>query len=754
MSEAPTAHAESYRIADLLLEVDSARVFRGDHEIALPKLSFDLLTALARRAPAVATFDQLMDDVWGQVVVSPETVTQRVKLVREALGDDSKNPRYVAPVRGRGYRLVPDVKTVSDTIEPAAEQRSWLKWPAIASVGLAGIAIVVWSTSVREVPRDPASAPPIDPVAIAILPFDDMSNNPANAAFAAGIHDDVLTKVSQIGALHVISRTSVELLDPALPVPEIARALGVAAVLEGSVQRTDDSVRINVQLIDGGRDVHLWSQTYDRQLNLQNVFAIQSDIAAQIASSLKARMTDSESERLQSAATNNFAAYEAYQLGRDRMRNRNTSDLELAREHFERAIELDPDYALAHLGLAKTLRLLSSYGTLPGASARERIKALIDQALALDDGLGQAYAERGRLYSNRLDFAAAEADFITAQRLAPNHSAAYEGYARLLAIRNRNDEALDNYRLARQLDPLGGGINADLGWALAQTGRYDEALAQFERTVEIAPNYAGGYRSIAELYWTVFGRLDLAYAWRKKVVELDPGDPVNPAVLGLICLDVGDASLAEYWIDRSLALGAERRRPYWAKEALHLYRGEHAESIEYAGRVLEIDPKFRFTVTHLRNFDTRSGRDDDALARYRAIFPEFLDDPDPKVEYWNYIAAIDIAYLYQQRGNRQRASMLLQKSLRALDDMRRLGPSGFAIADVEIYALQGKRKLALATLREAVENGWRMQWWFWLDQSPNLDSIRNDPEFRAIRDIIVASSSSQLQRIRGHEPAR
>ncbi len=743
MSEAAAKQREHYRVADLAIEVDTARVFRGGDEIVLPKLSFDLLVALVRRAPAVVTFDQLMDDVWGNVVVGPETVTQRVKLVRDALGDDSKDPRFIAPVRGRGYRLVADVERVDPTEAGAVIPRR--RRIALTAVTLAAVAIMAWLIGIYQA-REVAT--PVDPASIAILPFDNMGGDPANDAFADGVHEDVLIKVSQIGSLRVISRTSVEALDRKQSVPEIAARLGVAHVLEGSVQRVDDNVRISVQLIDGDSDMHVWSQTYDRRLSLENVFAIQSDIASRIADKLRATLSAHESERLRYEQTTSFAAYEAYLLGRQRMRNRNTTQLQQARADFERAIDLDPSYAAAYLGLAQALRLLSSYGTLSRRVAGEEGIQLLERAIELDDKLGEAYAERGMLRTRLLEFDAAEEDFVTAQRLSPSHSQSYLGYANMLAFRNRYEQALENLHIARRLDPLSGSINADLGAALMNTGRYEAALQQFLHTVSIAPDYAGGYRGVAEMYWTVFARPDEAYAWRLKILELDPGDPVNPAILALICLDLGDPDLAEFWIERALAFDTERRRPLWAREALHLYRGETAESLEYADRVRKIDPLFRFTITHLRNVDGRAGRIDDALARYRTLFPDFVDDPDPAIEFYNYIAAIDIAWLLQQKGDNDRAAMLLDRSLRALNDTRRLGVRGYAISDVEIYALQGKHELALATLREAVDSGWRMQWWFWLDHSPNLDSIRDDPRFAEIRNLIAAEAAGHLARIK------
>ena len=431
---------DTYRIADLILDIDAVRLWRGGEEIELPTLSFDLLVVMVRHAPAVVTFDQLMDEVWGDVVVNPETVTQRVKLVRDALGDDSASPRYIAPVRGRGYRLIPTPQPVHESAQP----RAWQGIRAAAIVaGILGIAVVAWLT------LDPPGAssgsgnvPVTDARAIAILPFANMSSDPDNEAIADGIHDDVLTQVARISSLRVISRTSVELLDRDLSIPEIAESLGVGTVLEGSVQRVGDNVRINVQLIDGSSDYHLWSQTYDRELNATNVFFIQSDIATRIAD-------NDELSRLQTPPTEVFAAYEAYLLGRRNQRNRVTTELERSRAYFEQAIELDPDYAQAYLELARTLQMLSSYGTLPAAIAGDRAMALVTRALELDEQLGEAYAARGMLRTRRLEFDGAEADFRVAMRLAPNHPETHTGYADLLRFRNRTDEAVERFRVAQ-----------------------------------------------------------------------------------------------------------------------------------------------------------------------------------------------------------------------------------------------------------------------------------------------------------------
>ena len=233
---------------------------------------------------------------------------------------------------------------------------------------------------------------------IAVLPFENRSASDEDAFFVDGIHDDILTHLTRIGTIKVISRTSVErFADTNLSIPEIGAELGATSILEGGVQRAGDRVRVNVQLIDADSDEHLWAETYDRELTARNVFSIQSEIAAAVAVAMRTALTDDEQKRIASVPTDNLEAYEAYLLGKQRLAKRTGASLREAQEYFLRATELDPQFALAYVGLADSYQLEQTYVREHGSGLLEKAEAAITEAIRLDNDLGEAYASRGAI---------------------------------------------------------------------------------------------------------------------------------------------------------------------------------------------------------------------------------------------------------------------------------------------------------------------------------------------------------------------
>ena len=248
------------------------------------------------------------------------------------------------------------------------------------------------TASVAPAATIPADADP----SIAVLPFDNRSRVADDAFFVDGIHDDILTQLSKVSALKVISRTSVERFrDTKLPMRDIAAQLGVTSILEGGVQRGGDRVRITVQLIDAATDTHLWAETYDRELSAENIFAIQSEVAAAIAGALRAELTAGEQARVDAVPTQSIDAWESYQLGRQRMARRSSESLAEAEQFFRKAVALDPQFALAHVGLADVLRLQVTYSGVPAAATLAQAEKSAAEALRLQPDLSEAWASAG-----------------------------------------------------------------------------------------------------------------------------------------------------------------------------------------------------------------------------------------------------------------------------------------------------------------------------------------------------------------------
>lgn len=583
---------------------------------------------------------------------------------------------------------------------------------------------------------------------IAVLPFDNRSPDPENAYFADGIHDDLLMLLSRVGDLKVISRTSVERFrDSDQSIPQIGRMLDVGHVLEGAVQRVDDRVRINVQLIDAGADDHVWAEMYDRQLTVGDIFAIQSEIAGTIAEALQATLSLEEQERLRTAPTDNFSAYEKYLLGKQGMAHRTSASVAEAADFFRQAIALDPDFALAYVGLADSYALQVVYSGAPKDEMNMKAEATIGKALAIDNQLGEANASLGWLRQQKNDFEGAEAAYQRALQLNPSYTTTYHWYGNLLRRVGRSEEALAQHIRGVELDPVSAGMNLHVGNDLESLGRFDEALDQYRKTIEIEPSFSVAYATIADVYWFVYGELYQAVHWYRRGIALDPENPVTPAWFGRLYLDLQDEGKAEYWINRAVEIGPASLDANYSMALLHLYRGDEAQALRYATTVLEINPAwFSMALALLRNHDLLTGEFVRARARYEKNFPELLRETDPAVNNTNYRAAIDLAVVLQAMGDVEGADRLLNRSLAHVRTIPRLGIAGSGISDARILALQGRTRQALAALRQAIDQGWRNDWWYCQAHDPTLAPLRHEPAFEAMMEEIRADMAAQLQR--------
>jgi TolB-like protein/Tfp pilus assembly protein PilF len=598
-------------------------------------------------------------------------------------------------------------------------------------------------------PLDASPAPSeITPKTIAVLPFTNLSGEASNEPFTLGIHDDLLTHISRISGIRVISRTSVMRLEPGMGVRDIGRTLGVANVLEGGLQRIGDRIRINVQLIDTLDDRHLWAETFDRELTTQNVFDIQTEIASAITDRLRATLSPRDEASLGRQPTENLAAYEAYLLGRQKTATRNRGDLFEARDYFQKAIALDPDYAVALVGLADANLLLQNYGFIPTDDALAQALPALERALTLDDELGAAWASMGLGRTAQRDYAGAEAFFRRAIELDPNNAKAYHWYGDMLMLYlGKPGEAASLLEKARMLDPLSPTITITLGEALEALGQFDEALTLYQKALEIEPGYPNAYHLIGFQYRAIRARLDEAVVQFRHELAMEPAR--DPAHLALTYLDLGDAETAEYWIQRGLQRNPTGVNPILAEAMLHCYRGDDESALLAAEKLLKVSPANNTALVVMVAF----GRFEEALKHFTPLYPGLSCEGDPRVSRATLFPAINLSLAYERAGRDECAARLLDGALAVIRQMPRLGQRGYGIADVEIYARLGQTRLALDTLRQAIDEGFRMAWWSQGEISPHMASLRDEPEFIGMMNEIRAAMADQLERLRKRESA-
>ena len=328
-----------------------------------------------------------------------------------------------------------------------------------------------------------------DANSIAVLPFSNMSADPENEYFSDGLTEDILTNLSRIKSLKVISRTSVmQYKGTTKTVRQIGRELGVQTILEGSVRKAGNQVRISAQLIDSRNDEHLWAQNYDREL--RDIFSVQSDVAERIVQALKAQITAGEEAKLWRHPTASIEAYEEYLRGRHFLAKRSEPALRKAIEHFERSIAIDPNYAVAYTGIADAYLVLSLFGIVPPRAALPKAKEAAEHALRLDGALAEAHASLGLVkFQFEWDFSGAEQELRSAIQLNPNYAPAHHYYADVLKALGRFEEALAEIRAASSLDPLSLAVGTGVGHVLYLSRRYDEAIEAYRRTVDLDPSF-------------------------------------------------------------------------------------------------------------------------------------------------------------------------------------------------------------------------------------------------------------------------
>jgi len=544
----------------------SGEVRRAGVRIRIQQQPLKLLEVLLEHPGEAVSREELRSRVWPNESFGDldQAVNIAIAKLRSALGDSAENPRYIETLPKHGYRFIADVSFVdadgrlrrpeSTGPEPGHQLHgNGLAAPVVTEpvhpVQDAGLAAprerrlrptrhvfmalaIVMSLAILTIllVRSRSRAPAIR--SLAVLPLDNLSGDAAQNYFADGMTDELITDLAQISALRVISRTSVMVYKGARkPLPQIARELNVDAVVEGTVLRAGDRVRITAQLIDASTDKHVWSQSYEG--DLRDTLALQDRVARAIAEQIRINLTPREEAALKSVRVVHAEAYESYLKARYFWNKRTADGLRVALAYFNQAIEEDPNYAQAYSGLADTYALLGDwqYAVMTPAEAYPKAKAAALKAVELDSSLGEAHNSLAFVLDGfDWDLDSGGKEFRRAIELNPGYATAHHWYAWHLALLGQYDEAIAEMKKAESLDPLSLIINTDLAELLVIAHSNDEAMRQSRKTIEMDPNFAMAHNQLAQAYLQDH-KYQEAVLELQKAVQLSGGSPTCTANL-------------------------------------------------------------------------------------------------------------------------------------------------------------------------------------------------------------------------------
>jgi TolB-like protein/DNA-binding winged helix-turn-helix (wHTH) protein/Flp pilus assembly protein TadD len=606
-----------------VLDLASFRLLRGTSEVPLTPKAFEILALLVRERHRALTKQELFDAVWPDTAVTENTLTQRIKEIREALGDRAQEPAYVRTVPRVGFQFVADVReadagegsppdvahppTVPELPGPGVAMTHVVEHPvelqqddpatggagltkaapasrrmrptAVAVAVIVAMALLVYATR-RDTPP-PAGRDPKGRVMLAILPFENLSGDPEQAYIADGLTEEMIAELGRLdpARLGVIARTSVMAYQSTTKgVAEIARELSVDFVLEGSIRREADRVRVVAQLIRASDQTHVWAERYDR--DLRSILSLQSEVARAIAQQTRMTLSADAEARLGRTASVQPDVYQAYLRGRFFLNQRTGSAVRKAFDEFQRSISLDPSYAPAFAGLAEANDLLVTYADVPPREAYERGMAAAQRALELDPGLAEAYTSLGAIHASYTwNWAEAEQVHRRALQLDPNNALAHKAYADLLSFIGRHDEAVSEARRAVELEPLSLLLQSNLGLVYSRARRGAEAVEHMKQTLAMDPNYMLGHLNLG-LVLAGNGSFQEATAAFQRARQYSPeyGDS-----LGLLAYAYGkagrlaDARSAGRDLQR---LSAGRVSPY-VHALYHLGLGEREQALAF-----------------------------------------------------------------------------------------------------------------------------------------------------------------------------
>ena len=741
---------ERWQVSDLTIDVGAHTVTRDGSQVVLPQLSFRFLLALVRAAPKVMTTDELMEEVWVGVFVNSETVTQRAKLLRDALDEDPKEPRYFAARRGIGYKLLPAPQLVAAAepdsvgeVKRPLVRRGWGRpqGPVLTGALALGLLSLSGSTAMTALPFGEA-AQRIS-LRVAVLPFDNLSSNPADAYIARGIPEMVLNRLSSVPGLTVIARDSA-LLGPASTSPpeDAGRVLDAAYVVKGSVQRVGDTLRVTCFVIDAGKGVRLWSERFDWPID--RLYALQDRIADRVATSLQARTQGLGELAPTAITTRNTDAYLAYLKGKSLLGRLTVAETDAAALQFERAAQLDPRFAAALVALFDARMQGAALRLDDLGPVRVRYQPLLDRALLLDPGSGEALFAKAMWSDARL--AERIELFRRAAELDPSNSRGLTAYARMLDIHANQSEGapskqgkslLDRVVAIDPLSPEARFWSVQRRWTTIPPERVAQEMA---RELAIDPQNYQLANNFAFRRWLIGGETADAIEKIERVIASDPQNPVGVNMALAFYLDADDPEAAQAVSATTPATRASSR------VLLAQYTGNWREAGTAAfgrgGYLFNQYQSWNWPQA-VRDYAVQTG-DYDRSAR--AVAERYgIDLADPRVLSPSQVnGAVALGHILLAKGDRSRGTKVLTHAVQWIDAHPSYGMPVHMRIRASAMMLLGERSEALSNLRASVESGHDIRhWWYVVERDPVWAPVRSDPRFRAVAEMYRQAARAQ-----------
>ncbi len=523
---------ESARFGVFELDLRAGELRKQGLKIKLQEKPFQVLVLLLERPGELVTREELQKKLWPEdtFVDFDHSMNTAVNKLREALGDSAESPRFIETLPKRGYRFIAPVQPAGQTAPAGAS--TIRRHPAVVGVAAALMVVLGLGAYLAWERWGRRATPPEGRVMLVVLPFHNVGGDAEQEYFTDGLTEEM---ISQLGRLHperlrvIASTSAMHYKKSSKRVDEIGRELGVDYVLEGSVRRGGERVRITAQLVQVSDQTEVWSESYESSES--DVLALQSEVARAIAQQIQLKLTPQEQARLATSQTINPKAHEAYLLGQHFWGKRSDEGLRKSIEFFEQAIAMDPSYAPAYSGLANSYFSSSFWGLLPATESMPKGAAAAQKAVELDETLAEAHASMAFAKMWESDWEGAEKEYKRMIELNPGYAQGRMWHGDFLTSMGRSDEAVQEMRRALELDPLSLMVNNATGWHLYLARRYDEAIAQFKRALELDPNFALAHYDLGRAYEQK-GLYEQALAEFQEAKALSPETPYILAGLG------------------------------------------------------------------------------------------------------------------------------------------------------------------------------------------------------------------------------